>query len=157
MVMLTPVSNPPVALSWEIKHSLIRYVLAMSDGAVEATDGAAQAGSGFTFLRDPHADAAAGALCFCGKVTLTGHSGMLRIVIADPHLEPGDAGGAAWSLTIADPYEPGARLPFAVIDSISEVGAAEGCRLTAEGADLFFSGPYTAGTELEPPTVLFDA
>lgn len=151
--------HTPLALSWAIKHSLISYVSAMSDGTVEASGGALRDDNGFVFPSDPHPGetATAVALRFSGTVTCSGHEGLLRVIIADPWLEPGTSSDATWLLTIADPYSPGARLTFATINHISSAGVAKGCLLTADGADLFFSGPYTEGTELEPPTVLYHA
>lgn len=94
---------------------------------------------------------------FAGTVTLTGHGSLLRIEISDPWLEPVAAADGPWRLTIRDPFEPGARMEFASIERIEfGAGGSLACvdtRLTADGSDLFFAGPYTPGTELDNPTV----
>ena len=156
----------PHALEWGIKQSLVDYVLGMHDGSVTVTDPASEIGAGYRFPPESAQQASEdGTLRFAGTVTLSGHGGLLKIVVADPWLVPvtsavaGSAGtGSAedrWSLTIVDPYEPGSRLVFASIDGLGfETGAAHGTRLTADGADLFFSGPYTEGTELDDPRVV---
>ena len=117
-------------------------------------------------VSDPAAvpDPAARTLRFAGSVTLQGHNGMMRIEIADPWLvaPPGARAVASatpepWQLTIRDPFEPGARLVFAEIDRVDEAAdgtlTCVGTRLAADGADLFFAGPYSRGTLLDDPVV----
>lgn len=135
------------ALGWGIKASLLDYVRGMPDGTIETSNGAGEGDAGFVFpgLGDD---------AFGGTVTLTGHGGMMRVTISDPALV---RGGEHWLLTIADPGDPGIRLPFARIAAIDTgsdgVRRATGTVLTGDGADLFF-GPYTAGTPLDDPVVL---
>lgn len=145
-----------LTLEWGIKQSLVRYVAGMADGALAAGGPATAVGGGFQFpaAARPQAD---GTLRFAGSVTLTAHGGMLRLVVAEPWLVPVGEPSDAWSLTIADQYEPGARIAFATIDQLilgEAWASAHGTRLTADGADLFFSGPYTEGTELDDPRIL---
>lgn len=147
---------PVLALEWGIKQSLVRYIAGMADGVVVAGEPATGAKGGFRFptAAPPQAD---GTLRFAGSVMLTGHGGMLRLVVAEPWLVPAGTPNDAWSLTIADQYEPGARIAFATIDRLDlgeAAPSAHGTRLTADGADLFFSGPYTEGTELDDPRIL---
>lgn len=130
------------ALLWGVKASLLSYVRGMSDGEIEATGGASAAGEGFRF---PASDRRAS---FTGSVTLTGHSGMMRVVLADPAIVETDAG---WILEIADPDDAGTRLAFATIARF-DGHRAEGTTLTADGADLFF-GPYRDGTPLDDPVI----
>lgn len=133
------------ALLWGIKGSLVGYVRGMADGRVEASGGAEPVDGAFRF---PRRDG--GALAFRGRVTLTGHGGMLRVVVADPALvEHGDA----WAIEIADPDGTAERLPFATVAGF-DGERATGTSLTAEGADLFFSGPYVEGTALDDPSVV---
>ena len=130
---------PVLALEWGIKQSLVRYIAGMADGAIVASEPATEAEGGFRFpaAAPPQAD------------------GTLRV--AEPWLVPAGKPNDAWSLTIADQYEPGARIAFATIDRLDlgeATPSAHGTRLTADGADLFFSGPYTEGTELDDPRIL---
>lgn len=147
---------PVLALEWGIKQSLVRYIAGMADGAIVASEPASVVEGGFRFLAATPPQAS-GTLRFAGSVTLTGHGGMLRLVVAEPWLVPAGKPNDAWSLTIADQYEPGARIAFATIDRLDlgeAAPSAHGTRLTADGADLFFSGPYTEGTELDDPRIL---
>ena len=137
------------ALVWGVKASLLDYVRGMPDGAVEL-DGPRESPDGFVFAAaDGPED---GIRRFKGSVTLTGHSGMMRVVIADPWIavRPGE-------LSIADPDTPGVRLPFARMEALeADAGGvlhARGTTLTADGADLFF-GPYREGTPLDDPVML---
>lgn len=160
----TPSEGP--ALEWGIKRSLVQYVIGMPDGSASVLPPARVAREGFRFpaadparTTDPRAAGVSDrTLRFAGTVTLSGHSGMLRLVFEDPWLVPGAGRGQAWELTIADPYEPGSRLTFAAIERLeldaAGGGAANGTRLTAAGADLFASGPYADGTELDDPVVV---
>jgi hypothetical protein len=135
------------ALAWGIKESLLGYVHGMPDGRVEVSGGATVTPTGFSFPAD------GGRLSFRGAVTLTGHGGMMRVVVADPRLVETAAG---WELTIRDDEAPSGRMRFATVAALvhDEDGrAASGTRLTEDGADLFF-GPYTAGTPLDDPRVL---
>lgn len=127
-------------LVWGIKGSLLRYVRGMADGVVATDGGATESPAGFTFPGD--------GLRFTGSVTLTGHDGMMHVVLADPALVESASG---WTVEIADPDDPGTRLPFAAVTSFDGIDGT-GVALTAAGADLFF-GPYEAGTELDDLTV----
>jgi hypothetical protein len=135
------------ALLWGIKSSLIDYVRGRGAGTVVAADGATAEGGAFRFPAGSGAGGADGA--FLGSVTLTAHSGMFHLVIAEPAIVHAPEG---WRLEIADPHEPGARLPFATIAAF-DGERATGTVLTQDGADLFF-GPYEPGTPIDEPTVV---
>lgn len=139
-----------LSLRWGIKQSLLRYVRGMPDGAVTVSGGASAVEdsateSGFRFPADETTDAV---LAFRGTVTLTGHGGMMRVVLADPALVET---GAGWVLEIADPDDPSIRLVFATITDF-DGQRATGTALTEDGADLFF-GPYERGTVMDDPVV----
>lgn len=123
-------------LTWGIKSSLLSYVRGMPDGRVELSDGAEETASGFAFPGDRTR--------FRGAVTLTGHNGMMRVRIGDPALVQRDG---RWTLEIADPDDPTARLVFAVLGEF-DGSVGRDVSLTDDGADLFF-GPYRAGTPLD--------
>ncbi|MHA7274089.1 HtaA domain-containing protein [Arthrobacter sp. TMT4-20] len=129
-------------LRWSIKDSLLGYVRAMQDGRIVVDGGVTEVGHGFEFAGtdDP--------LRFAGRVTLTGHSGMMRVAIADPAIVQSVAG---WILEIADPDDPVRRMSFATLTGFDGV-TAEAAVLTDDGADLFF-GPYEAGTPVDVPAV----
>lgn len=154
----TASAAPKLALEWGVKQSLVRYVAEMRDGSIVVTEPATAVDAGYRFpVAAPAREAqqqTEGTLRFTGSVTLTAHGGMLRLVFAEPWLVPATEPNGSWALTIADPHEPGARIAFATIDSLAHDGTAHGTRLTAEGADLFFAGPYTEGTELDDPRIL---
>ncbi|WP_072314107.1 HtaA domain-containing protein [Agrococcus sp. Marseille-P2731] len=139
---MTHPSQGEPALVWRIKGSLLGYVRGMPDGAVTIAGGAQETAEGFRFP-------ATGQLSFGGSVTLTGHSGMMRVVIAEPSIV---RTGDGWSLEIADTEAATGRLRFAILAGF-DGSRATGTALTEEGADLFF-GPYTAGTPLDDPRIL---
>lgn len=129
-------------LRWAIKDSLLDYVRSMQDGRVVADGGASEVASGFEF------SATANPLRFRGRVTLTGHNGLMHVIIADPGIASTPTG---WVLEIADPDEPSVRLAFATLAAF-DGASASGAELTEAGSDLFF-GPYTAGTPVDSPTI----
>jgi hypothetical protein len=140
-------------LDWGIKETLVGYVTGMADGEVAVEDGAEAVGRSFRF---PLTRRDGDVLSFRGRVVMTGHGGLLNVVIADPALERGSEG---WTLTIADPDVPGDRLVFATLEGVTETGAGltvGSAALTESGADLFF-GPYTRGTPLDAPSVVGSA
>lgn len=128
-------------LAWSVKDSFVGYVRGMTDGRI-VLEGATDLGEAFGFPATDTPDR------FSGRVTFSGHHGMMRVVIAEPWIEPA---ADAWMLSIADPDDPGQRLPFARIARF-DGATASGTTLTADGADLFF-GPYREGTELDDPRV----
>jgi hypothetical protein len=132
------------ALLWGIKASLLGYVRGMADATVVASGGASVEGAGFRFPADS-------GLAFRGAVELTAHSGMMRVVIADPAIVETQSG---WVLAIADPDDPAKRLTFATLGAF-DGRRASSTALTEAGADLFF-GPYTQGTPLDDPVVTED-
>jgi len=136
------------ALVWGVKASLLGYVRGMSDGRIEL-DGVTETAEGFVFA----ADAASDSLRFSGAITLIGHGGMMHVRLGDPWVVRAGEGA---ELSIADPDDPAARLPFARIARLTAEPdgtlRAEGTTMTSDAADLFF-GPYTAGTSLDDPVV----
>lgn len=147
------------ALEWGIKDTLVSYVRGMKDGSVTVSAPAREIGGAFWFPATPAASAAGNStLKFSGSVALSGHGGMLKLIFEDPWLVPGNLPTDPWTLTINDPYEPGARLAFATIARLTRhpdgSATASETWLTSDGADLFFSGPYTAGTDLDDPRVV---
>ncbi|QUW18706.1 HtaA domain-containing protein [Agrococcus sp. Marseille-Q4369] len=134
------------ALVWGIKASLLDYVRGRGAGSVEAADGATAEHDAFRFPAGSRTTGTDGA--FLGSVTLTAHGGMLRLVIAEPAIVQSPGG---WTLEVADPHEPGARLAFATIAAF-DGERASGTALTQDGADLFF-GPYEPGTPIDDPRV----
>jgi hypothetical protein len=136
-------------LDWGIKETLIGYVTGMADGEVAAESGAETVGRSFRF---PLARRDGDVLSFSGRVVLTGHGGLLNVVIADPAVERGADG---WTLSIADPDVAGDRLVFATLEGVTENDSGltvDSAALTEAGSDLFF-GPYTRGTPLDAPAV----
>lgn len=122
------------SLVWGIKGSLMSYLNRMEDGVVEL-DGVTREASGKLVF-------AGSDLRFAGVVRLTGHSGMMRVVLADPDLVETPSG---WALELGD--AAGERFLFAAIAHFDGVRGT-GLTLTEEGSDLFF-GPYEEGTPLD--------
>lgn len=151
-----PPIGPGATLDWTIRSSLLAYVAGMSDGSIDVVPPATARNpvteEGFSF---PEVRGVGEGRHFGGGAILSGHGGLLHLVIAEPSILIGDAGSI---LTIADPHLPGERLAFATIDRLLPDTAgdlvAQGTRLSAEGAELFFAGPYTEGYALDNPRIV---
>ncbi|CAN7383049.1 HtaA domain-containing protein [Microbacterium foliorum] len=148
-------------LVWGVKASFRRYIQTLKDGAVHAAGGAALTGDGeayFPIAPDAPVKRLAhiGEVQFQGKVTFTGHEGMMQLVIARPAilLRP------ARTLLIIDDAAESARqdgrvalLELQPTRPVVHVAVGEWIEipatLTAEGAQLF-NGTYSAGQSLDP-------
>lgn len=139
-------------LTWGLKRSFRDYVAGIDDGRETAEEGARIEARGFFF---PLADEGE-ALCFSGRVALSGYNGLLELRIEDPWVE---RDGEGWVLSIVDPTSrslPRQRLPLAVLSEpvIADDGRegrvlrALDARLAPTGARLF-DGVYAPGTPLE--------
>lgn len=149
-------------LRWGIKSSFIEYVRRMPDGKGAVGDGALPVGTSEIFFEyDAETTASLAAdvpdrrvVAFRGTVTFTGHFGMLRVSIAQPHLE---IDGDRAALTIADPdgHADRPRVSLATL-TLQRVGAdastvvlgSDDVRLDAAAVPLF-SDVYPAGEPLE--------
>jgi hypothetical protein len=153
-----PLSHP--GLTWGVKRSFVRYLSLLPDFRHAETDGAfLVSGSFFHF---PHADddavpatgvGAAGPMRFRGEVRLTGHRGMLAVVIADPWVELRDGRTV---LTVVDHRPDGAgRMPIALLRPTASVTGTFR-RWTASLTDearWLFDDQYPPGEELDPVEV----
>lgn len=145
-----------VHLSWTVKESLLNYVVDRADGVVDVEAPAKQSVDGsFWFPAAGGGDAAEGegaATKFAGGVRLRGHGGMLDLPLRNPWIERTAAG---FVLTITDPDDVDARLPFVTVERFDVRGNSRfgvTTSMTADGADLIF-GPYEAGTPFDDPVI----
>ena len=159
-------SAPRPGLTWGLKRSFIRYISTLPDGGHQETDGASLTdGSSFHFAPAPGAtyDPATGTgiLTFRGDVRLTGHHGMLFVMVADPWIEFRD--GAAVLSVIDSRHWPDrdTRLPLATLapaaPSVSDAGLvwAETPAHLSEAGQAVFNDQYGAGEELDPVFVVY--
>lgn len=114
------------------------YVQRMSDGDMTARNGAEVLATGETFF--PLEVFTPDELRFRGSLEFSGHNGMLGVTLQQPWLQR-HAGG--WELTIVDPFDSAARMPFVVVH-LDELGTGT-TRLTEAGTDVFM-GNYTENT-----------
>ncbi|GAA3882213.1 hypothetical protein GCM10022381_25600 [Leifsonia kafniensis] len=143
-------------LSWTVKESLLSYVVDRAGGVVDVETPAKRSADGsfwFPAVGREFADAGTGSVTkFAGGVRLRGHGGMLDLPLRDPWIEQTAIG---FVLTIVDPDDVNARLPFVTMEEFvlrgnSRFGVATS--MTADGADLIF-GPYEAGTPFDDPVL----
>lgn len=143
-------------LSWSIKDSLLGYLRGIEDGVIEAEAPALFAGSHFTFGEDSaasnfDADTFTGTLQFLGTAKLSGHWGMMNIVVKNPLIELEQGVGtlliAQGGILSPETYEPFVQL--------EHITGTQDFRtiLTAQGR-LVLGEQYQVGQELSPLTLL---
>lgn len=149
------------ALTWRVRASFVQYVAALPDGEIVSSEGATEArpaesrlpgpwvfsGDGWTETQD-----AITTLKFRGRLSFSGHGGMMSATVLDPwitvtgaHAELSIAGGSPAS-------NPAARTTIArtsddaIIPTFSDPGTYPlPLELTDAGSE-FFNHIYPAGT-----------
>jgi len=144
-------------LTWAVKESLLSYIGDLEDGELTGSDGATFAGEHFSFLL---ADATSGegsgfdnatltgTLCFRGTATLSGHDGMLNIVLTDPCVVLENGAG---EIRVAYPgANDGRQLDIATLTASREGNdIVADAHLTMTGVNVL--GPqYLPGTKIAP-------
>lgn len=169
-------------LTWAVKESLLTYVEALDDGAVEVVAPTSRSEDGFFFptaepgdsptaepgadptvevVNSPAADGPPAALQFLGAVRLTGHWGMLDVELRDPRVEL-DGGRGTLFVRERGGRDPEAYLPFAdltVGEPTTERGSAvveAAATLTGHGR-LLLGGQYAVGEPLSPVLITLPA
>ncbi|MCP2266660.1 HtaA domain-containing protein [Promicromonospora thailandica] len=146
-------------LDWEIKASLLMYVMGAPGGRIVQDDAVGGSGASFHFPLDPErtpdASAASSSFAFTGSVVFIGHFGSFVGEVADIEVVAPADGGADWAMSIRDresdvrtaafrlagaPERDGDRLTWQHVD------------LTEDGAKLW-GGNYPVGTRFEPITI----
>lgn len=143
-------------LQWSIKDSLLGYLRGIEDGVIEAETPAVFAGSYFTFSEDSaasnyDADTLTGTLHFQGTAKLSGHWGMMNIVVKNPLIELENGSGqlliAQGGILSPETYEP-----FVQLEHIAGTNDYRTI-LTAQGR-LVLGEQYQVGQELSPLTLV---
>jgi hypothetical protein len=153
-------------LTWTLKDSLVSYVEAIDDGAVEPLAPASRSQAGFFFPWDGAAASGDlggpdGDFPFLGAVRLTGHWGMLDVELREPRVTL-TGGTGALLVRERGARDPGRWLPFAHLavedpqqdapDGAASLTAA--ASLTGHGR-LLLGGQYEVGTALSPLRITF--
>jgi hypothetical protein len=131
------------SLEWAIAGRFVDYVRSLPDGEISCGDGAVATAGAFRFPAD-----AAAALHFTGSVRLTGHGGLLDVVIAEPWISFVDD---SFDVTVLD-SDTGERFALAT-GSLGDGSTMGPPRLTVDGSDVFFAR-YPEGFELDPLALL---
>lgn len=134
-------------LIWPLRSSFVAYIEALSDGTVEAGNGARRQGRDFVF---PGHCAGGNGFSFEGKLHFAGHHGSLDITLEA--LEVHAEGERATLWTVVSGY----RMPLATMSGVQASGEvilhSDAVRLTDDGAHVL-GGVYAPGAELEPLTI----
>ena len=150
-------------LSWGIKRSFVNYVSGLDDGEFVGTSGATIDDEHVAYFpqvatSDFDARTVTGSIAFEGSVSISGHFGMMSLMLVAPRIE---LNGDVAELTIADPDRnpsSGARvalvtlaLPTAVEDGGTLTWRDAVSTLTAEGSGAF-NQQYLPGEVMDPVT-----
>ncbi|GAA4105540.1 HtaA domain-containing protein [Enteractinococcus coprophilus] len=136
-------------LAWGVHRPFREYIHRLADGHVAVHDGAQMLESGETLFPLDVESAAPRELPFAGSLEFRGHQGMMAVTVAHPRLQ---REGERWWLTIADPFEPGARM--SIVEVVFQDDATGITRLTESGTDLFM-GNYTDSTVFDPIRIVW--
>lgn len=148
-------------LEWEIKASLLVYVMGAPGGRIVQDDAVGGSGASFHFPLDPERtpDPAAdtGPFGFTGSVVFIGHFGSFVGEVADIEVTAPADGGPDRTMSIRDRDADVRTDAFRLIGSPerSDDGARltwQQVELTDDGAKLW-GGSYPAGTRFEPLTI----
>lgn len=140
-------------LTWGVKQSFRAYV-EMTGGVTEAAEGATRDADGaFVFEATPESTlevGADGALSgrgvFKGEVKFDSHGGMLKVFLADPILEIGEAGAA---LTVFDSPKRNLRIEVVKLDLAAAGPEGVPTKLTVDGVYLL-GAHYPLNTAVDP-------
>lgn len=168
---MNPSDEPEVSadagLLWSVKRSLLRYVRRLPDGVVSVAGGTGLTPDlSFHFpLRDADAfdtTSGEGVVRFGGALSLSGHSGMMAVVLDDLILRVRSDDSEAPSITVLDLSilgQNGDRSPFVSGTLSAEVEFDDSLQLTcaeplltAEGSELL-GDVYPVGSVFDPLVV----
>lgn len=140
-------------LEWGLKSSFVGYISSLADGRIEASGGVWQVGNALAFPVSPATEVPESEVWFNGRVSFSGHGGMMKLDLFEPRIENHDAAikltidQAGERVAIADLVETGVSRAFGLVKTrFSAV-------LTEEGSKLF-NGQYPAGQEMEEVEVV---
>jgi len=148
-------------LDWEIKASLLMYVMGAPGGRIVQDDAVGGSGAAFHFPLDPErtpeptADAAL--FGFTGSVVFIGHFGSFVGEVADIEVTAPADGGPDWTMSIRDRDADVRTDAFRLVGSPAR--SADGARLTWKRVELtddgakLWGGSYPAGTTFEPVAI----
>lgn len=148
-------------LDWEIKASLLMYVMGAPGGRIVQDDAVGGSGASFHFpldpVRGPEASADASSFTFTGSVVFIGHFGSFVGEVADIEVAAPADGGPDWTMSVRDRASDVRTVAFRLTGTParSDDGARLTWRqveLTDDGAKLW-GGSYPVGTPFEPVTI----
>lgn len=140
-------------LEWGLKSSFVGYISSLPDGRIEASNGVWQVGNSLAFPASPATDVPENEVWFNGRVSFSGHGGMMKLDLVEPRVENHEE---SITLTIV---ADGGRVAIAELTETS-VSRAFGLTKTRFGAVLteagsaMFNGQYPAGQQLEEVQVV---
>jgi Htaa len=148
-------------LDWEIKASLLMYVMGAPGGRIVQDDAVGGTGASFHFPLDPERSpdptADATLFAFTGSVIFIGHFGSFVGEVADIEVTAPADGGPDRTMSIRDREADVRTVAFRLAGApeLSDDGARltwKQVELTDDGAKLW-GGSYPTGTPFEPLTI----
>ena len=136
-------------LEWGLKASFVGYISSLADGRIEASNGVWQIGNALAFPLAQDADTPDNEVRFHGRVSFSGHGGMMKLDLVEPRVENHEDDSI--SLTIAAGEERIAIAQLVELSTSRAFGLAKtrfDAVLTEEGSKLF-NGQYPAGQKME--------
>lgn len=148
-------------LDWEIKASLLMYVMGAPGGRIVQDDAVGGTGASFHFPLDPERTpdptGDASSFAFTGSVVFIGHFGSFVGEVADIEVTAPADGGPDWTMSIRDRDADVRTDAFRLVGSPTR--SADGARLTWDQVELtddgakLWGGSYPTGTAFEPVAI----
>ncbi|MCS5720777.1 HtaA domain-containing protein [Herbiconiux sp. CPCC 203407] len=144
-------------LVWGVKESLIRYVLQLGDGRVQAGAGGSFADGVFRLpFRDQQVTDAGRTVAFDGTILIEGHGGLLRIRLAELRVECARDTVLLTAETVDPSSELMERRPIAVLAATPPPSPSERGVWSPVEARLTQAGAETLGMLQYYPTQRVD-
>ena len=145
-------------LDWEIKASLLMYVMGAPGGRIVQDDAVGGSGASFHFPldpgRSPDPTADAGLFAFTGSVVFIGHFGSFVGEVADIEVAAPADGGPDWAMSIRDRDADVRTDAFRLVGAPRAVRRRHTAHLAAGSADR--GGREALGRQLPPATTPFE-
>lgn len=148
-------------LDWEIKASLLMYVMGAPGGRIVQDDSVGGTGASFHFPLDPErtpeVSADSSAFAFTGSVIFIGHFGSFVGEVADIEVVAPADGGVDWTMSIRDRESDVRTVAFRLAGAPER--SADGARLTWQQVELtevgakLWGGSYPEATPFEPVSI----
>ncbi|WP_313811018.1 HtaA domain-containing protein [Glutamicibacter sp.] len=140
-------------LEWGLKSSFVGYISSLPDGRIEAANGVWQAGTALAFPVHPAAEVPENEIWFNGRVSFSGHGGMMKLDLIEPRIENNDD-KILLTISAGDDRVGIAELTETSVSNAMGLVKTRFSAVLTEAGSKMFNGQYPAGQQMEQVTVV---